>query len=126
MSGFSTYNANKIITDDLVTPYASRYLALFIADPTDANLTANEIVAAWYARRPTGAWASPTTGSTANSNEIKWNAVSGSQVAVTHWGIYDAATAGNLLYSFAFDISKTFNVDDIPVINPSDLQISLL
>lgn len=126
MSGFSTYQANAIINSTLVTPYASRYIALFIADPTDANLTANEVSAAWYSRMASGAWASPTNGATSNSNEIQWSPVSGSQVTITHWGVYDAATAGNLLYSFAYDSPKTFNIDDIPVSMPGDLQVVLL
>lgn len=126
MAGFSTYQANATLTDTLVTPYASRYVALFVADPTDANITANEVTGAWYSRKATGSWASPTTGVTSNNNEIQWNAVSGSSVTISHWGIYDAATSGNLLYSFAFDTPKTFNVDDIPLIAASDLSITLL
>lgn len=126
MSGFSTYQANKTLNDELVTPYASRYLALFIADPTDANITANEVAAAWYARRPTGAWATPTTGSTSNNNAIQYNAVTGSQVVITHWGIYDAATSGNLRFSGAWDVAKTFNVDDLPLIDPNGITVELL
>lgn len=126
MAGFSTYQANKILTDELVTPYASRYLALFIADPTDANLTANEVTGGWYTRKATGSWDAPAAGSTANSQTIQYNAVTGSQVTVTHWGIYDASTSGNLLFSDAFAASKTFNVDDIPFLSPGDLAITLL
>ena len=126
MAGFSTYLANQIINDTLVTPYASRYLALFVADPKDANVTANEVSGVWYARKLTGAWASPTEGVTENSNTIQFNPVTGAQVSISHWGIYDALTAGNLLYNGAFDTPKTFNVDDFPVIGPGDLDISLL
>lgn len=127
MSGFSTYQANKTLTDELVTPYASRYLALFLADPTDANLTANELSAGWYARQPTGSWASPTTGATSNNGGITFPAVTGAQVVVSHWGIYDAATSGNLLFSDAFpDSGKTFNIDDIPFLLAGDIAINLL
>lgn len=126
MAGFSNYLANSIINDTLVTPYASRYLALFVSDPTDANVTANEVTGAWYTRKPTGSWASPTVGVTSNNASIQYNPVTGSQVSINFWGIYDAATAGNLLYSGAFTTGKTFNVDDFPVISPGDLDISLL
>jgi hypothetical protein len=126
MSGFSTYQANKTLTDELVTPYATRYLALFIADPTDDNLTANEVTGAWYARRPTGAWASPTVGETSNNNAIQFNAVTGTQITVSHWGIYDAATSGNLRFSFPFDSPRVLNVDDVPLMGPGDLVVQLL
>lgn len=126
MSGFSTYQANKTLNDELVTPYASRYLALFIADPTDDNITANEVVAGWYARRPTGAWATPTTGVTSNNNAIQYAAVTGSQVVISHWGIYDAATSGNLRFSGAFETAKVFNIDDVVLLNPGDIELTLL
>ena len=126
MAGFSTYLANQIINDTLVTPYATRYLALFVADPTDANATANEVSGGWYVRKNTGSWASPTDGVTENNATIQYNPVTGAQVSISHWGIYDALTAGNLLYSGAFTTPKTFNVDDFPVIGPGDLDISLL
>lgn len=126
MSGFSTYLANQVINDTLVTPYASRHLALFVADPTDANTTANEVTGAWYGRKPTGSWASPTVGATQNNATVQFNPVTGAQVSISHWGIYDAATAGNLLYSGAFAVGKTFNVDDFPIIGPGDLVLNLL
>lgn len=126
MSGFSTYQANAIINDTLVTPYADRYLALFIADPTDANVTANEATGDWYNRKPTGSWASPTEGATTNNGSIQYNPITGAQVSISHWGIYDALTAGNLRYSGAFATSKVFNIDDFPIIGPGDLDINLL
>ena len=126
MSGFSNYLANQIINDTLVTPYASRFLALFVADPTDANITANEVSASWYSRKGTGAWASPTVGETDNRGSIQFDPVTGAQVTISHWGIYDAATSGNLLYNGAFATPKTFNVDDFTVVSPGDLNISLL
>ena len=115
MSGFSTFLANQVINNTLVVPYATRYLALFVADPTDANITTNEVSGAWYARVGTGSWASPTDGVTTNNGTIQYNPVVGTQVTISHWGIYDASVAGNLLYSGAFATPKTFNVDDFPV-----------
>lgn len=126
MSGFSNYLANQIINDTLVTPYATRYLALFVADPTDANDTTKEVTGVWYGRKLTGAWASPTVGVTENLSAIQFNPVTGSQVTISHWGIYDAATSGNLLYSGAWAVSKTFNVDDFPIIAAGDLDVGLL
>ena len=126
MSGFSNYLANQIINDTLVTPYATRFVALFVADPTDANTTSNEVSGAWYSRKGTGAWASPTVGATANLSTIQFAPVTGGQVTISHWGVYDAATSGNLLYSGAFTAAKTFNVDDFPLISEGDMTLTLL
>ena len=126
MAGFSNYLANETINNTLVVPYANRYLALFIADPTDANITTNEVNAAWYSRKATGAWASPTVGATENLSIVQWNPITGAQITISHWGIYDAATSGNLLYSGAFTTPKTFNVDDFPLIAAGDIDFSLL
>ncbi len=126
MSGFYNYLANQVINATLVTPYASRYLALFIADPTDGNDSAKEVTGAWYGRKQTGAWASPTVGVTTNLSVIQFNPVTGGQVTISHWGIYDASTSGNLLYSGAFATAKTFNVDDFPLIAAGDLDFGLL
>lgn len=125
MSGFSTYYAQARINADFVSG-GTKYLALFTADPTDNNVTANEVSGAWYARQSISSWSAPTgTGvTTANSNQITFPVVTGSAVVITHWGLYDAATNGNLMVSGAFSQSKTFNVDDIFVVAAGELVLS--
>lgn len=136
MSGFSTYLSQSIINKTLVTPTvptaATLYLALFTANPTDDNVTANEVVpgggtGVWYGRMATGSWAVPVGVGivTSNSNQITFNAVTGSAVTISHWGIYDAATGGNLLYSDSVGASKTFAVGDVPVIAAGALTITV-
>lgn len=130
-NGFSTYASQMIINSILraasFTVPSTLYLALFSGDPTDDNVTANEVAGAWYARQATGAWAAPvgTGNSTSNSNQIQFAAVAGSAVTVSHWGIYDALTSGNLLLSGSVGSSKTFNVGDVPVIGAAQLAITV-
>ena len=128
-NGFSTFLSNAIVTAVLVTPTfpnaATLYIALFSSDPTDDNVTANEASGAWYARRPTSAFAAASAGVTSNSNQIQWSAVTGSAITVTHWGVYDASTSGNLLFSGALTASKTFNVGDVAVIGANQLVITV-
>lgn len=129
MSGFSTYLAQKLIDHTLrgaaYTAPANLYLALFTADPTDDNVTANEVTGAWYGRKSITSWTAPVgTGTvTSNSNALTFNAVSGSAVTVTHWGLYDALTSGNLMFSGAWDVSKVLNVDDVFTVNAGDLDL---
>lgn len=134
MAGFSTYLSRAIINATLVTPTvptsATLYLALFSSPgPTDDNTgTTNEIATGtWYARRPTGAWTLPagTAIAASNTSVITYSAVTGSPVTVSHWGIYDAATSGNLLYTDSIGSAKTFAVGDQPVIAAGALTITI-
>lgn len=132
MPGFSTYLAQNIINSTLrgqaFTVPGTLYLALFTSDPTDNNITTNEVASAWYARKATGAWSAPvgSGNSSSNSNQVLWDAVTGSAVTVTHWGIYDALTSGNLLYSDTIGTPKTFNVSDVPFVAAGTLVIQML
>jgi hypothetical protein len=131
MSGFSTYLAQQIIQITLrgvsYTIPAGHYLALFTSDPTDNNTTANEVAGTWYARQTTGAWTAPvgTGNSTSNTSQITFPAVTTAAVTVTHWGMYDAVTLGNLLYSGALTSSKTLGIGDVLVVGANQLVLTI-
>lgn len=129
MSGFSTHLAHALINHVLRgTPYtapAGVYLALFVADPTDGNVTANEVSGAWYARRQITSFTAPADGATSNSNTITFPATTGAAVTITHWGIYDALTTGNLLFSGSLD-TTVLNINDVYEIDANDFDLSWL
>lgn len=130
MAGFSTHLAqaliNHVFRGQTYSAPNSVYLALFVADPTDNNVTANEVTGSWYGRQQVSSWTAPTgTGvSTSNSNQIVFNAVTGQAVTITHWGLYDGVSTGNLLASGAFTTSKVLNVDDVLAVNAADLTLT--
>lgn len=136
MAGISTYLTQKVIAASLqntaYTPPAATYMALFTADPTDDNVTANEVSAAWYARVACGTFSAVTgTGrATSNSAQVTFAAVMASPVTVSHWGIYDAATNGNLLYhgtikdSVGVTTTRTLNVGDIGEFAANEIDIA--
>lgn len=134
MSGFSTYLANSIasytLNGNAIVSIPGRYFALFTADPTDAFTTANEVSAPWYTREATGSWAAPVNGVTYNLSTVQFPPVTGAAVTITHIGIVDAVTGGNLLYSQALSTPKTLNVNDVFVIangtGTGDCTISFL
>lgn len=126
---FSDYLETQIINVTLRnTAYAApsnTYVALFRADPTDANAASGEVTTtngstgwAAYARVAAGAgtagWSSSVNGVTSNSNALTFAANNGgSSVIVTHIGIYDTATGGNLLYYSALQSAKTLAANDV-------------
>lgn len=126
MAGFSTHLANAIINYTLrgqaMPTISGTYFALFTSDPTDAFTAGTEVSAGWYTRKATGAWAAPTNGSTYNSSRVEFPAVTGSSITITHIGIVDASTGGNLLYSEALTTAKTLQVNDVFVVDSATLS----
>lgn len=128
MSKFSDYLEEKIIETTLrgaVMPAPSSiYIALFTGDPTDANVTSNEVsVAAWpaYARQDAAAGAAIATGWTPSSNGVSSNAKVSTfaanngvaAITITHLALYDSQSGGNMLYHAPLVSSKTLQVGDV-------------
>lgn len=76
------------------------YVALFTATPNDAG-GGTEANYGGYARKTTAPadWnaAGATDGTITNANELAFPAATSGSNTVTHFALYDAATAGNLL-----------------------------
>lgn len=93
------------------------YISLHTADPTDAG-TGAEVSGGGYARvqrDPADAnWsgASATDGLTDNVAAITFPAPTANWGVVTHFAIWDAATAGNMLIHGQLTTSKTINNGD--------------
>lgn len=110
MAALSDY-AEKLLLDFLMTTgTATRptnwYVALFTAAPNDAG-GGTEVSAGSYARQSVAfsAAASPG-GTTSNSGEVSFTASGGDYGTVTHMGIFDASSSGNLLWHGALTASK--------------------
>lgn len=134
MSAFSNYLEGKIADVTLRgTAYTSPgqvYLALFTSDPTDAG-SGTETTYTNYTRITCGATPSSaftavdSNGMTQNGATITFPAVGGaSPVVITHWGLFDASTGGNLLYHGAMTASKTLDPSDVPSFPSGSLKIT--
>jgi hypothetical protein len=95
------------------------HIALHTADPTDAG-TGTEVSGGSYARvavtRNTSNWDAPVDASGAQrivlNTVVTFPSPTANWGTVTHVGIWDAATTGNLLYSAALTTSRTINNGD--------------
>lgn len=132
MSQASNYLENKltdhIFRNTTFTAPTGLYISLHTADPTDAANGAEVSTSATaYARTlvtpNTTNWAGTqsagsTTASTgvggvsSNNGTITFPAPTGSWGVVTHFGVWDASTSGNLLVFGALGASKTINGGD--------------
>jgi len=89
------------ISKTAFTMPAGAYLALMTSDPTIAN-TGVEVTGGSYARQSI-TWGTEANGRIANSGTINFTNLP--SCTVTHWAIYDASSAGNLLYFGSFEIN---------------------
>ena len=100
MGQLSNYLENALINATLLgtayTSPATVYLALYTSDPTDAD-TGTEVSGGAYARQSI-AFGAPSNGVATNSANVNFPQATANWGTVSHIGIRDASTAGNLLY----------------------------
>lgn len=130
MAAMTDYLENKIIDwlfrGQTFTPPAGLHMGLLTAAPSD-SAAGTEVSGNNYARvnlapsltnwAGTQAAASTTastgtSGTTSNNSAINFPTPSGTWGTVTHFAIYDASTAGNMLFYGALTTSKTINSGD--------------
>ena len=105
------------------TAPATKYLALFtaIADGEAGSVT--ELSGDAYARQTV---AFTTTGdTTSNSGAVEFPTATGSWGTVTHVGVYDASSSGNLMCYATLSSSKAIDTGDVFRVPAGDLDITL-
>lgn len=126
MSEMSNFLENALINATLRnTSYTSPavvYLALYTDDPTDAD-TGTEVTGNGYVRQAI-TFGAPSNGVSTNSAAIEFAQATGSFGTVTHVGIRDALTAGNLLFHTPLDASKTIATGDVFRVAAGSLSVA--
>ncbi len=126
MAEMSNYLENALINGTLrATTYtapATVYVSLHSADPGDGG--GNEISGGSYARKAV-TFGAPSNGVSTNSADVTFDQATGSWGTITHIGIQDALTSGNLLYHTPLTTSKTIDTDDVFRIVAGQLSVTL-
>ena len=124
----STYLANAlqsaVLRNTSYTSPATVYVALYTTDPTVAN-SGTEVSGGSYARVSAAFDAPSGTGITANTSLLTFPTASGSWGTVTHFGVLDASSGGNLLHFGALSVSKVVATNDIVTVPAGDLDVTL-
>lgn len=128
MSAFSNY-AEDLVCKALLrgTGFAAPaqiFLTLYTVGPSDAG-GGTEAAYSGYARQPITFTNVDVNGTSQNDGTVIFPAVGGvSPVTVTHWGIFDSLTGGNLLFHGALAASKTLDPNDVPSFPANSLRIT--
>ncbi|WNN76742.1 hypothetical protein RKS58_02610 [Lysinibacillus capsici] len=99
MNHMTVYLKNKVLTDNLRTTPV--FVALFNGDV--------EVTATSYSRQSAG-FTVPTDGQTSNSADILFPIAAESWGDISHIGILDAKTGGNLLFKSQAEFTKNIDV----------------
>ena len=126
MSAMSDYLENEVLDHILgtgaYTMPTTVYVGLSTGSFNDDN-SGTELSGSGYAR-VSATFSVASGGTTSNSGAIEFPAATGSWGTVSHFGIFDASSSGNLLIHGAFSASKAITTGDILRISVGDLDIT--
>ena len=127
MSEMSNYLENALINHTLrnsaLSAPSAVYVSLHTANP-DEDASGSELSGSAYARQA-ATFAAPSNGVSTTSADINFPQATGSWGTVSHIGIWDASSSGNMLYYTALDAAKTIATGDILKIAAGSLTVTL-
>ena len=130
MAAASDYLELKLLDHSLgttaFTAPTTVYVGLHTGSPGDDDSGANEVSTSGtgYVRQ-SASFASASGGSASTDATITFPAATANWGTISHISIYDASSAGNLLYHGAVTTSKTIESGDTFQISSGNLTISL-
>jgi hypothetical protein len=123
---FSNYLENKLLLHTFgasaYTAPTTLYLAIHTTNPAEDN-TGTEVSGSAYARQSVAF--TVTTNTASNTAAVEFPTATGSWGTLTHVGVYDALTSGNLLAYAALTTNKIIDTNDIFRVPIGDLDITL-
>jgi hypothetical protein len=129
MAEFSNYleNAlvNAVLRNTAYTSPTTVYVSLYVSDPTDADSGTEVSTSGTSYARTAVTFGAPSNGVSTNSADVTFPTATASWGTVTHIGIHDASTAGNLLFHTPLDTAKTIDSGDIFKISTGNLSVTL-
>jgi len=127
MAGCSTYLSHAILNEVFrninYTPPTTVYVALYTSDPGPDD-TGTEVSGNGY-QRVAVIFGAPSNRQIANSADVEFPEATGSWGTITHIGIKDAATGGNLLAYGPVTNPKPIDAGDQVIFRTGNIVISL-
>jgi hypothetical protein len=119
---FETRVLTWVFTADSATRPTAWYLALFTSDPAD-DASGTEVTGGGYVRQSATFSVSGDTATTTAA--IEYPTATASYGTVSHVGVFDASTGGNLIAHAALTTSKAIDTGDVFRVPTGDLDITL-
>jgi hypothetical protein len=104
------------------TAPSTLYLALYTAAPSDSG-GGTEVSGGGYVRQTVAFTTSGNT--TSNSAAVEYPTATANYGTVTHVGVFDAASGGNLMAYASLSSAKTIETGDVFRVPAGDLDITL-
>lgn len=127
MAGFSDYLEHELLDhvyrNAAYAQPANVYIGLYTTAPTDAG-GGVEVSGGSYSRQVV-TFGAPAAGQVVNSVVVDFGSATADWGLVTHFGIFDLASAGNLLTWDSLSASKTIQNGDPVSIPLGDLTVTL-
>lgn len=121
---YETHVLNYVFTTTSVTRPTAWYLALFTSNPAeDASGTEVSTSGTAYARQSATFTVSGNTAS--NSGAIEFPTATANYGTVSHVGVYDASSGGNLIAYAELSTSKVIETGDVFRVPDGDLDVTL-
>ena len=105
------------------TAPTTKYLALFTAVADGEASSVTEVSGGGYARQTVAFTTSGNT--TSNNAAVEFPTATANYGTVTHVGVYDASSSGNLMAYASLSSSKTIETGDVFRVPSGDLDITL-
>lgn len=125
MASVSAYLANAFLNEVLrhidYTSPSTVYLACYTSDPTTAD-TGTEVSGGSYAR-PIITFAAPSGQASANNADVTIPGMP--SCTITHLGLRDAPTGGNLLFFGPLTAARMLTAGDSFIVRAGDLNCSV-
>ena len=120
---------NLIFGAAAYTPPATLYAGLSTADPLDSGSGLAEPVGNGYARVAVANnatnWPAAAAGAKSNGTVVSFAAATGAWGTITHFVIFDAATAGNRIISGALVTAQAIVSGNTPSFAIGDIDITI-
>ena len=126
MSAMSNYLENEILDHILATGAYTMPSAIYVGLSTGSfgdDASGTELNGNGYTRKVM-AFDAAVAGTADNTSAVEFSAATASWGTVSHFGLFDASSGGNLLIHGAFTAAKLIDTGDILKIAAGDLDIT--
>ena len=128
MAGFTDYLEDKVLDHvfggSSYSAPGTLYVGLFTSAPSDTG-GGTEVSGGSYARKSMPAMTVSGTTQATNGAAVEFVTATGSWGTITHTGIFDASSSGNLLCWAALSASKVVASGDVIRFDAGDLDVTL-